>query len=423
MARRRQKLPPLVTVDDQRRWLADWMSPSGTTGTSRADRAARQLARKVERTIGPEEVDLVVLEAVERTRSRVEKKLAAVGAIDPVGQGFPAYCRVVLHNEVRRQLARRTRRHARQLQPEEALTVRLAADDNPLPVPLHTVGGIVLGVNAWCHKWHNGRTERLEAARGEGVFEVATALEQKRLFVAGRDARTPLQPLLMRFRDVELLRAKNHGVEALHVRIDLIGYEAEGETVEPARPRPLVNTQRGIGQATSTLLSSGLGRGGGAPWEHVQSGRGPGNPRNLPAREFTPCEFGAGEASHQVEAMLGLLGGTASGDPSGAWLTAGNARAAALEAVSLASLTASTDDGRLLCRLAEWAEPGLHAPHRSGHAGRHPLHDEIRIAVEKLQRRHPRDRTVTENALSQARSRLVRLAQETVAEIARVVHR
>lgn len=421
MPRPRSKKPQPSTVEDQQGWLEQWMLPTSTGSRSRAERTAKQLVRTMGHAAGEAEADLLVLEAVERARRRLQRRLTTKGAIDPVGQGFPAYCRVVLHNEVRRQLAGRARQHARQVEPQEALTVLLDAYDNLIPVPLHTVDSLILGANAWSHKWYRGHVERLESTLDAGSLEVASGLYAERLRVADRDALSPPLELALPVHDVVQLRLKNHTIVGLHVRIDLLGYDADGSPTYLPRPRSLVRTQRGIGLGVSTVTASGASSDRGAPWEYLATAPGPANPRRIAQRTFTPCQISSAEAARLLAEVLSGLAPTPSSD-SGAWLSQANARLLGSRVLS-APRPSGPDAGLLLCGLAEWAEPGLHDPHRrDDHRGGHPLADEIRAAVLTLQIERGTGPDVRPNTLRQARSRLARMVQESVAQAARNEH-
>lgn len=370
---------------------------------------------------GEAEADLLVLDAVQRASDRVRRRLETRGAIDPVGQGFPAYCRVVLHNEVRRQLARRARRHARQVQPDEGLTVLLDAYDNLVPVHFHEVEALILGVSAWSHKWYRDVVGRFEEGVGAGALEVATATTTERLVVADRDASSAQARVVLQARNAARLRVKNHTVVGLHVRIDLVGYEVAGSSSYLPRPRPVVNTQRGVGLGRSTVSASGASTDGGAPWNHLVSPMGAENPRRVAPRRFTPCQVGADEVARRLADTLSVLE-PASAHVSRPWLSQQNAHLVGSRVMAAARPSDSEASGLLICALAEWAEPGLHHPFRPGHPGGHPLEGQIRSAVAELQGEVEGAEVASMNAMSQARSRLSRMAQDALAEAARAAH-
>lgn len=427
---RRRRRRQLTTVEEQLEWLESWCMKTRRGGRAPAEQLAWRQLRSTAAARGSANTEDMVGAAVTATFRRVRQRLLTKGPIEEEGAGFRGYCRVVLTNEVRRGLAAAARRHARQLQPDEALYFALDDEAGLFADPAREIDVVRLGVCVWPHAWYEGIVQRQEAHEGHGLLELSSPRDIKFVAVAATQAREDFTEIDLNVGGVDRLRVASHAVVGLHVKLALLGYTTRGNAEDHplGKPKVLLETRRGVGLVAGLTAAenvAGLSSSISLPWTTT----GPPSaaiPRRLPPRTFTPCDAPPAGTTAQLLAALSShleYDSAWTANSPRPWLGADHVHQVA-QAVLPPPDTPPEDVSRLICALAEWSQPGLHPPHRSGHPGGHPLDAAIRDAVAHEDPTVPIwKRTPTSpNAQSQARSRLGRRVQDTLGDAGLVVH-
>ncbi len=427
--RRRTRRPALSTIEEQQQWVERWCLHPGRGGISRAEQLARRQLRSTTEHRGDADTDDMASAAVAAAYRRISQRLDSKGAIEESGRGFRGYCRVVLLNEVRRRQAAATRRHARQIQPGEAVSIPF---DDALTTaasrPAREVSKIMLEVHASPYKRHADIVQRHETAVAQGLLEIDADGTKSRVRITElpQDGESLALSLSGGGRR---LRIANHTVVGLHVVVALIGYETidGGQADSPNLRRVLLDSRRGVGLVAERAKSPAATADGrpARPWATAIGRAAPATPRRIPPRTFDECSPAVHPTCGEVWALLdSQLSSVPTGTTRRPWLAADH-----VDHVARAALVAARAEGaeplQLVCALAEWCSPGLHSPFRGGHPGGHPLTATIHDVIDKELESNSLWKTPKggANARSQACSRLSRRVQTALSLAGMSVHR
>lgn len=423
----RNRLAPLATPEDQLQWLDNWMLLARPGGRSQAERVVWRYLRSANRTGDLPEAEELVVRATNSAYRRLKRRVTDGPPIPETGHGFRGFARVVLLNEVRRGLARSARRHARRLASGEGWTVVLSRREGLVPMPWSEVSEIQVDVWSWPHAWDQHQVQVLESRLEAGSLEISTPLSIQRLKVAGRDANDDPYHLVFRTTGVDRFRVANHGLAGIHVRVEIVSFTSSDGLDLDLKPRRLIDSTRGIGiPIGDPAILSGRGEDAVAsPWRFVPSRSGLGNPRRVAGRTFVACpSIDASDADRVKRAVSEYLKAEEVKKGSG-WLSAPNVVDLATEIWDQASSASPSELGDLVCALAEWQEPGIHAGESKVypplHPGSHPLDPPIREAVSRRFRSVPSS-PVNSSAARQARSRLSRRVARLLGRIGHLAH-
>ena len=188
----------------------------------------------------------MVVEAVQRAQDRLRTRLDRHGPVPEAGSGFRGYARTVLRNEVRRQLARESRRRARRLEPEESVPVEILADGSRPPLPaIARLDGVRLICRAWPHRRREQIARSYEERMRSGSL-VIEAMGKIRLAVSDRPDRSLFPPVDLQVRGSHF-QIRNVGAVSLHVQVLLAAWHDDEGWHKLPRRMPLFDTTRGIG--------------------------------------------------------------------------------------------------------------------------------------------------------------------------------
>jgi hypothetical protein len=409
VAARRRRQPDLVSVDSQREWLEKWCGRE-RGGLGSALGTARAKLRVLHAVEDEGNREIIAVTAVSNAYRRISRVLDRRGALPEAGSGFRGYCRVVLNNEVARQLSSYSRRFAGPLSSGEAASVRV-------PPELAAVEGTtsVLELRAWVLRWHEALVARHVAFAGaDTLLSVELGSRRATVPLVGSPYRDDMLVWPVPSATGTSLRVHNECVVPVHVVVVVRG--ARHETSPRNDALRLIDTTRGIGMApTGRDVVDDTVTGARRSTRLVAlSARAPMSPRKIAVRTFEPCR------GHDVDMtalrtfvrseLAALNAARVATDlritPSAsAWLGAANV----LQAARRVWRHAPRDPEQLValvCALAEWAEPGLHPPHRGGHPGAHPLERKIHAVVEALATTRAQRHHGSPNTQTQASKRL-----------------
>lgn len=425
------------------------------TQSSSALRQAERRLRTLRRVIGASFVDEAAVAAVDAARKRIERRIETRGPVSEErgSGGFRAYCRVVLFNEIRRQMAQRARANSGPLKPGVAETFDLWSALRPLPatksigpnlrVPDSFVPSpdqivcIKLRVRAWAYRYHLRTVAKFESrfktpclvmeAGGTRVVEVK-GIGKDRLRDQAQEIDIPAA-----FKGQ--VRVENLSPAPLHLEIFAVAYgPPEGGFVHFRRPLRVFDSQRGYGRLMRPAWRS---VGDGPRWRHwdstddaTGSDEPRGRPRVLPvAKDFELCRIRAALlqtvgalGARELEAAARAEDRSTRDDAATRWLTSERVWeiSAATWWTGLAQRQPE-DRARLICALAEWANRGTHDPRKRGaNPGGFPLAGELKCETRRAHDAYCS--ACSPNAAAQARSRMRARVRKVFQVAAPVIH-
>ena len=404
--RRRVQAAPPDGLDAQLAWLGNQQKPL-KNGQTRAEREAQRLVSKFSPAGSDADIEDLSLTASHRAVDRVRRKLEREGALPVVGTGLPGYFRQTLRNEVDRALGRLARRNAAQLAPGESDIVILDLQQR-LPVPYGDVTEVVISVRAWAHRYHQRHVDAAEKELGRGSFATEVSGERHEIMLSTSSDPTDLRLHAQVEGPAMHLRVENCGIVGLHASVSLLGWRESAELRVLTRPVVLFDSRRGIGRAQVHQAGALPGR------------AQPVTPRKVAQRQIATCRTAERSSAKAARVIRRILAEGEHGSSNDRPLGLAGAPPVANDVWGKAAKQrSSTELTELICRLAEWATPGLHPPHRPGHPGGHPLRAEIAVAVSSLPKPSP---PIAANTVHQRQRRMRQRVEDLIAQAARQAH-